>query len=232
MVWRLHKMQKFKCVQLCSLFILSLAQISSSWCRRAIKNFSLSRCELVSHFSLIHSRWRLRRLRRARKCTMMGERKIFLFDENINNNTPISWFKKKEKQECIIVKKNFFSDGSLTSCSLRSCLSSSSCFVFFQFFFSSFFSIIHFILFSSSHHIYTHNMRRKKQRRRTLAMRTIFLSSSWQRWELCCVWVWILLTSKRRKKKSEAHLVIIVCFEVNVHQCERVSVEEERARDI
>lgn len=37
---------------------------------------------------------------------------------------------------------------------------------------------------------------------------------------------------KEKKKKSEAHLVIIVCFEVNVHQCERVSVEEERARDI
>lgn len=30
----------------------------------------------------------------------------------------------------------------------------------------------------------------------------------------------------RREKKSEAHLVIIVCFEVNVHQCERVLVEE------
>lgn len=131
----------------------------------------------------------------------------------------------KKKQECIIVKKKtfFFSDGSLTSWLVR--FFSSSCFMFFHFFSSLLIPLL-FISFFLFHIIIIISPKHTQHER---ARQTIFfLSSSWQRTSSAheCECGYFLRQRDEKRKKSEAHLVIIVCFEVNVHQCERVLVEE------
>lgn len=126
--------------------------------------------------------------------------------------TTISYLKKTRmyhREE----EKKIFSDGSPTSCSLV-------CFSHLLFaLVLSFFSIIHFILFSSYFSWATWTTTNDERARRTIFL----LSSSW--FEPVCVDISYV--------KSEAQLVI-VCFEVNVHQCERVFCsggEKKRRRE-